>query len=430
MNRYDIVIIGAGILGASSAYYLKKNNPPKDILLLDRYSGVGQGNTARSNAMFRNTFTSKENRVLADTAINFYFDVQNKGDDLGLKKCGYLWLLSEEQLKENQPHIDDMMNSGIELKLYDTTLLKKDLPCLRTEFQNDDEASLIGLNDVSCGIFGIKCGRLDPSKLAKYYEKRFVELGGKVRFNANVTSLLVKPDKPLGIEGEPFVFQESSVQGVRAEGLGEIEAGTIVLAAGAWNNELLEPIGMDGHVKAKKRQLYTIPAKGSLSKLLETKNFNGSFPFTILPKSGCFVKGVEENNEFWVGCEDDIGREFLNIPGSLEDCVAERDYYEKSIYPILKGYLPDFENTSPRTMWAGYYGYNTLDSTPYVFSQNGLVVVGGDSGSGIMKGDALGRIVDAVYREQGEANLFGDVSFDTEKLGFTRRNVEMEHWVI
>ena len=58
-------------------------------------------------------------------------------------------------------------------------------------------------------------------------------------------------------------------------------------------------------------------------------------------------------------------------------------------------------------MWAGLYGYNTIDNLPYVFAENGLVVVGGDSGSGVMKGDSLGRVVDAVYRggEGAEAEL-------------------------
>ena len=57
-------------------------------------------------------------------------------------------------------------------------------------------------------------------------------------------------------------------------------------------------------------------------------------------------------------------------------------------------------------------------------------MVGGDSGSGIMKGDALGRIVDALYRDQNEASLFGDLPYATSKIGFDKRDVEREAWVI
>ena len=81
-------------------------------------------------------------------------------------------------------------------------------------------------------------------------------------------------------------------------------------------------------------------------------------------------------------------------------------------------------------MWAGLYSYNTIDSTPFAFRHENLIVVGGDSGSGIMKGDALGRIVDALYREQNETTLFGDVPYATSKIGFDKRDVEREEWVI
>ena len=57
-------------------------------------------------------------------------------------------------------------------------------------------------------------------------------------------------------------------------------------------------------------------------------------------------------------------------------------------------------------------------------------MVGGDSGSGIMKGDALGRIVDALYRERDEASLYGGVPYGVSKIGFEKRDVKREEWVI
>ena len=47
-----------------------------------------------------------------------------------------------------------------------------------------------------------------------------------------------------------------------------------------------------------------------------------------------------------------------------------------------------------------------------------------------MKGDSLGRIVDALYREQKEAVLYGDVPYRASKIGFDARDVEREEWVI
>ncbi len=118
-NRFDVLIIGAGVLGVTAAYHIKSNNPAKSVLLVDRFSDVSQGNTARSNAMFRNTFTSRDNQLLANSTIDFYIDLQEKSKiDIGIRKTGYLWLMSEEQLSRNARHIEKMEKRGIETKVF------------------------------------------------------------------------------------------------------------------------------------------------------------------------------------------------------------------------------------------------------------------------------------------------------------------------
>ncbi|HUK80554.1 MAG TPA: hypothetical protein VLU91_07830, partial [Nitrososphaerales archaeon] len=81
-------------------------------------------------------------------------------------------------------------------------------------------------------------------------------------------------------------------------------------------------------------------------------------------------------------------------------------------------------------MWAGLFAYNAFDYLPFVFRESNLIVVGGDSGSGMMKGDSLGRIVDSVYRDEEEARLYGGIQYRTSKLSFDKRDVEREEWVI
>lgn len=436
---YDILVIGGGIAGVSSAFHLQKNNPGKRILLVDRFGDVAQGNTALSNAMFRNTFTSWDNQTLSDTSINFYLDTQASGVDLGIKKIGYLWVMSERQLSDNEGHINQMAQRGIQLRRYERNDLERLLP-MRTRFdQSDEQARLMSLEEVAGAVLGVKCGRLDPDKLSRYYAHEFVALGGKMAFNTNASSLLVGPDEPLGIEGEPFVWQESGVCGARLEGgmEGEVHADTVVVAAGVWGNELLEPIGVDGHVKAKKRQMFTVSARGNsaLTELIRNRSFNdlGVLPYVILPKYGCYLKALEETHEFWVACEDDFNRPFVNIPDrTLDGYHAERAYYESTVHPMLTEYFPQFENATPNRMWAGLYSYNTLDSIPFVFQERGVIVVGGGSGSGIMKADAMGRIVDAVYREgeHADVSLYGNVGYAADRIGFRSRKVEREEWVI
>jgi glycine/D-amino acid oxidase-like deaminating enzyme len=305
-----------------------------------------------------------------------------------------------------------------------------------TEFGSNEEANLMQLPSVNGGIFGVKCGRLDPDKLVRFYADEFVRLGGTFAFNTETESLVVGPSKRLGLEGEPLVWQDFVVEGVSVRGTKEefLGADTVVLAAGAWENELLEPIGIDGHVKAKKRQLFSISAKGTkLRQLLHAKGFNplGLVPLVILPKAGVHFKPVSEEDDLWIACEDEVNRSFIDLPEhDLERYKAERSYYEKGVYPILVSYFPDFRDSPIKAMWAGLYSYNTLDNLPFAFRQKNMIVVGGDSGSGIMKGDSLGRIVNSLYQEEKETTLYGEVPYPTSKLSFDRRNVEREEWVI
>ena len=439
MPVYDLVVVGAGIMGLASAFHLKLNNPSKSVLVLDRFGGPGQGNTGRSNAMFRNTFTSSDNQILANTSIDFYLHLQNELKvDIGLQLIGYLWLLSENQIARTDGYVQGMKRNGIEVEEYSVEELRRLVGGVVTNLDRDDEeANVMGLEDISGAVFGPKCGRLDPEKLVRFYASEFTRLGGKIALKTNVEGLLLGPSRRLGIEGEPFVWQESEVKGVRVAGgiTGDLEAKSTVVACGAWNNELLEPIGVDGHVKAKKRQLFSVSAEndGPLLSLLHTKGFNnlGLIPLVILPKSGVHFKPVSEERKFWIACEDEVNRPYINIPDrDLDSYRAEPGYYERGVHPVLAAYFPQFRNARPESMWAGLYAYNTVDYLPYAFREGNLIVVGGDSGSGIMKGDALGRIVDALYREGADASLYGGVEYGVSKVGFERRDVKREEWVI
>jgi L-2-hydroxyglutarate oxidase LhgO len=48
MAEYDVAIVGAGILGLSAAYHIKNTHPDAEMLIIDKLSSAGQGNTARS----------------------------------------------------------------------------------------------------------------------------------------------------------------------------------------------------------------------------------------------------------------------------------------------------------------------------------------------------------------------------------------------
>ena len=423
MKAYDIIVVGAGIIGMSSAYHLQKNNPDKKTLVVDKELGAGRGNTAKAAGMFRNTFSSRTSQVLSDTSINFYSHLQNEMNyDIRLIETGYLWLLSKQQLGEYSLIIKKMMERGIEIRILKRSELKR-IPRLNLEFdKNFEETKYVGLENIHEGLLGTNCGELDQSELVKFYEEEFEKWGGDNLFNTEVNGLVITPKNEFG--GPPFVWQSPRINGVSTEN-GEIYGEKIVLATGAYSHELLDPIGIDSHSKPKKRQLFQLQGS-DLEELLYVKGFNeeGILPFTILPKSGVYVKPDETGKGFWTGCADDLGRSF-NL-----DVTPEKSFYEFNIRPILTKYLPQFESARIANKLAGLYACNTIDGNPYVFEGHGLIVISGCSGSGIMKADAIGRIVDALYQEKGEAELYGNVKFKVSDIGVEKRNVENEEFTI
>ena len=440
-SHFDVLIIGAGVIGMASAYHILKNSPSKKILVIDNLGAPGQAGSGRSAAMFRNTFSSTDNQVLANSSIEFYLSVQkSQGVDLGLELVGYLWLMSERQLKTSAKSIEKMSRNRVELKSFSAEDLRNRIPGISTIFEPSNvDTKTMDLENIDGAIFGIKCGKLEPDRLVGFYYDRFLALGGQSQFNTRATKLIVEPCKKLDIEGEPFVWQDKVIAGVQVSGRlnGIIYANTLILAGGAWNNILLEPIGFDGHVKSKKRQIFQSSTSRSdkLRKLLFTKGFNeyGVIPFMVLPKCGIYVKPVRMGEQFWIGCDEEMNREYIDLPDFDPDrYVAEPDYYQREIYPVLSSYFPSFRNLAPSGMWAGLMAYNTMDYLPLVFQHENVIVVGGDSGSGIMKADSLGRIVESLYRlgPESEASLFGDVLYRVSKLGVKKRSVEPEEWVL
>jgi glycine/D-amino acid oxidase-like deaminating enzyme len=423
----DVLVVGAGVLGLSSAYHIKRIDPSKRVVVIERLGGPGQGNTAKSMGAFRNIFTSETNYILTDSTIDWLLHLQGElGHDLRLHMIGYLWLFSEPQYRRLSGPLSKIKARGTETTTYEEDELRRIIPDLVTDFSEDEEADLMGLEEVSFGVLGHKCGSLDADALAKSYERLFLELGGEVQYGTEARRLLHRPVTELGIPGEPFVWQESGIAGAETT-RGVIEAETTVVACGAWAEGLLSPIGLESFTRPKKRQLFAFkdPKLGSLLKV-SGLNEEGVLPLTVLPRAGIYLKAELTEGSIWLGCADDLGRKF-----ELEDDPqAEEDYYSNNIYHALVKYLPCFADVRPMNSWAGQYDINSFDETPIVEPGAGIIYVGASSGSGIMKSDALARIVDAVYEEEPEAELYGGRRFRVSDIGVKNRRIERESLVI
>ena len=425
-KHYDVLIIGAGVIGLSTAYHIKQAHPDLSVLIVDRKPAPAQGDTAKSMAAVRDTFTSEINRLLASSSIDFYKHVQTKlGFDLDLELIGYLWLLTKPQFKLFESVAPGMTQQGIRFKVLELDEISSQIPDLVLN-PSSDQSKLMDLGSVYKGVHGLDCGTVAPDLIAKFFEAEYRKLNGEFQFGVEAKALRVVAKKSLELPGEPYVWQDKSIAGIETT-KGPISADVTIVAAGARTAMLFDPIGIDCYMKPKKRQIFQLKGS-SLDRLLNTRGFNqeNTIPFTILPKGGVVIRPVRGEKGFWVSAADDIGRAFL----FEEEPSAEESYFTMNIYPILSEYFPCFTNVRPSNSWAGFYDINSLDGTPVVDKIDNCILATGMSGSGIMKADSIGRLAAAIYEGKGEATLFGNRTISTTKLGLTNRNIGHEQFVI
>jgi len=421
-----VLVIGAGVIGISSAYHIKENNPQLSVLVIDRYPATGQGDTAKSMAALRDTFTSDVNRQLARSTIDFYKHVQNEvGFNLNLDMVGYLWLLTEKQFIAYESIANQMRAQGVRLKVIERDELASLMPDLVLD-PRSEQSKILGLESIHKALFGSDCGIVAPELIVKFYENEFRKLGGELQFGTDAKSLHLGAGKPLGLPGEPFAWQDKVFKEVETNH-GMMLADTIVLATGIRTATLLDPLGVDCLTKPQKNQVYQIRGE-KIQSLLKTKGFNqqGTVPFTILPNGEAYFRPVPGERSFWLSSTAGIGQPFK----LEEEPIADENNYTYNIYPILSEYFPCFANLRPVNSWAGFYDVNSLDSTPIVARISNCVLATGMSGSGIMKADAVGRMAAAITEGKNEAKLFGDQRISTLRLGLTNRAVPKEEFVL
>jgi glycine/D-amino acid oxidase-like deaminating enzyme len=427
-HEFDVVIVGAGIVGLASAYHTLSQNPGCRVVIVEKAGSAGQGDTAKTVAGVRNTFTSEVNRLLSESSIDFYKHIQEELKfDLHLEFVGYLWLLTDELAKQLEPVIDRMKKDGVALKVWQPSQLSQMLPKSKLTIDSDDEeAKIMGLSTIAMGLQGLKCGTLAAEKLVEFYEQEISKLGGSIRYGEQVESFIFEPQHNLGLPKEPLVWQDARVKGV-VTNRAKIRAEQTVLATGCWSTNLLNKLGIDSHVRAKKRQVFALKGTG-VSNLLFTQGFNeqGVLPLTLVPPRLIYLKPNPSEGTFWVGVSDHAGRSFT----FEEEPAAEDEFYTYNIYPVMSYYFPYFKDVRPFNKWAGHYDLNTIDGNPYIFEDSGLIVANGTSGSGIMKADSIGRIVAAAQAKKDIAMLYGGRHFKVAKLGIETRQVEHEQFVI
>jgi FAD-dependent oxidoreductase domain-containing protein 1 len=457
-DRYDVVIVGAGPFGLASAYHLSREEPGASVLVLDARAGPGEGSMSASNAMVRDVFSSPDNHLLAKSAIAFYRHLMATVERLRapvplLDLYGYLWLLPES-LRADYLGLVAASSGSIDARPVPLDELRScpGLEPAPPRWYDDDGAT--APEPIAGGLFGRTCGALAPEMLAGHYHEEARRAGVEFEFNACVRRLSFEGREEILLHdgsGRPFAFQERMRDRLRIGRvvLGDgrsVRADRVVVAAGAWSESLLHPIGFATGCSPRPQHLYSVSG-AAVDELLAWKApvvplgaeiGPGRMPFVILP-TGAALKPVFRERRLWVELEDSS-----HPIGTLEDPardgtldydmgrLADPGSYATDVLPAVTPYLPRLGTTAARleSSWGGYYHFSP-DGHPVIVEQPyGVIFAGGDSGSGIMKADSIGRLVSAAYRGRREATLYSGESYRVDRISLSHRDLAEERIIL
>jgi len=130
-SAYDVVIIGAGIHGLATAYYLGKHHGVRKIALLDK-GYLGSGNSGRNTAILRSNYRTQEGIPFYDASVKLYEQMsQELGWNVLFSQCGHLTLAhTDSSLIGLRVRAENNQVLGVDSKLIYPDEIKRMVPSI------------------------------------------------------------------------------------------------------------------------------------------------------------------------------------------------------------------------------------------------------------------------------------------------------------
>ncbi|HEV7778928.1 MAG TPA: FAD-binding oxidoreductase [Luteibacter sp.] len=171
---FDVIVIGAGIAGASIGYFLA---PHARVLVLEREAYAGMHSTGRSAALFSETYGSPQVRALTRAARPFldHPPVGFAAHPLLLRR-GALVVGSAEQAHAVHTEFDAIRPFTRDIELHDGARLRAAVPVLRPEAAH-------------VGIFEPGAADIDVNELHQGFLRGMRAKGGELRLNSDIREI-------------------------------------------------------------------------------------------------------------------------------------------------------------------------------------------------------------------------------------------------
>jgi len=351
---YDILIVGGGIMGSSTAFNLVRLEPKLKVAVVEKDPTYAQSSTTLSAANLRTVaFSLKENFLISkrtfEILATFESDMSVEGRQPGIyfRAEGNLFLCNAKGLASARRIFDTHKSLGSNAEWFGPEEIKRRWP-------------LYHMEGIAAGTFGPTDGHVDAYGLLMAYKTKARSLGVEY----------------LQDEAVSLTVADRRVTGARLATGRELTAGVTVNCAGAWAGPLARTAGVEIPVVPIRRQIFAVDTQVKPERPL---------PLTFHP-SGLYLRS-------------ESGGLILCGKSLDEDPVAfdfnwERERFMDVIWPELAAFIPAFESLRLVRGWAGLYEVNTLDHNAIIGpwpELEGFYLCNGFSGHGLMQGPAVGE---------------------------------------
>jgi sarcosine oxidase subunit beta len=352
-----VVVVGGGIVGMASAYYLRRRGV--DVTVLER-SSVGAGSTERAVGGIRAQFSSPVNVRLSLAAMAVWDEFEETfGVDIEHRRVGYALLARD-------PDTADRLRGTVEMQRE----LGVEVETLAPAALRDRADVAVHADRFELATYGPRDGVADPHLALQGFATAAREAGTEIRTNTPVRDVRSADGRVAAVETDD----------------GSIDCEYVVNAAGPWAGRVGQMVGLDLPVSPQRRQVAVVAPERPVPE---------TAPLTFDADRGVYFLPDREGDalvggHFGAADErdpDDYPTDYdldwaLTALERAADCAAH--------------FGPD---TGLRRGWSGLYAV-TPDRSPIVEeSRPGFVNAVGFSGHGVMHAPATGQVIAEIVTE-------------------------------
>jgi len=341
-----VVIVGAGMVGASVAFHLTRLGE-KNVFIFEK-NYVSSGSTGRCAGGIRQQWSTRNNVRLAMRSVDWFKRMkEDTGMDVEYKQGGYLILsFEEEEAEEFAENVKMQREEGLEVEILTPKQVKRRFP-------------YVNVGGLKLATFCPTDGHANPHLANFAYIRRSVENGAKLFTKAEVKEIDIS---------------NGAVKGVWTD-IGYVGCEIVINAAGPWSKEVGKMVGLD------------LPTESYRHQILVTEPLEHFMDPMIISFSGNFYIRQTRHGSFLMGQGDKDERPGINRKVTMKFLLEMTSKMSKR-FPFLR-------NLRIIRQWSGEYNMSP-DAQPIVGlseSISGYFYAVGFSGHGFMVAPAVGEAI-------------------------------------